>query len=279
MQYKEKLGWRQKLGAFFSRSRGPHCSVDSTHKELASIKQELAALQQACKIMELKQDSEKLDRLYLAFENAQRGDSQEIRQRLSVYLPSLAEQHYNTQQYPMLDIGAGRGEWLSLLREQGYRVKGVDLNAAMIKMCKSAGFEMEHADALTYLQNLPANSLSMVSAFHLIEHLPFVSLVKLVEEIYRVLIPGGMIILETPNPENIIVGTHTFYMDPTHLKPIPPSLAHFMLEHFGFFNVNILRLNPELSGNLFKGETELVCQLNHFFYGARDYAAIGFKIA
>ncbi len=56
-------------------------------------------------------------------------------------------------------------------------------------------------------------------------------------------------ILETPNPENLVVGTSTFYLDPTHHRPIPPQLLAFLPEYFGFKHIKILRLqeSPELA--------------------------------
>jgi hypothetical protein len=49
-----------------------------------------------------------------------------------------------------------------------------------------------------------------------------------------VLQPGGLLIMETPNPENLVVGANTFYLDPSHERPIPPPLLAFAAEHAGF---------------------------------------------
>jgi hypothetical protein len=61
-----------------------------------------------------------------------------------------------------------------------------------------------------------------------------------------VLQPGGVLILETPNPENLVVGTSSFYDDPSHLKPVSPKLLAFAIEFTGFSRHTILRLQePE----------------------------------
>jgi O-antigen chain-terminating methyltransferase len=91
----------------------------------------------------------------------------------------------------------------------------------------------ELMDALTALQQLPAQSQAVVSGFHVAEHIPFDSLLILVKEARRVLLPAGLLILETPNPENLIVGTSNFYLDPTHTKPLPPLLLEFLPEFVG----------------------------------------------
>jgi O-antigen chain-terminating methyltransferase len=97
-------------------------------------------------------------------------------------------------------------------------------------------------DALESLKQLQDGSASVVSAFHLVEHLPFDRVKDLVAECHRVLKPGGLLIMETPNPENFMVATHNFYLDPTHLRPIPPDLLAFVPEYLGYESVKILRL-------------------------------------
>jgi O-antigen chain-terminating methyltransferase len=85
-----------------------------------------------------------------------------------------------------------------------------------------------------------------VTAFHLVEHIGFDALRILVLDALRVLKPGGLLIMETPNPENIVVATKNFHMDPSHLKPLPPELLAFLPEHAGYERVKTIRLqeNP-----------------------------------
>ena len=62
---------------------------------------------------------------------------------------------------------------------------------------------------------------------------------------HRALAPGGILVLETPNPENVLVGACTFYMDPTHLRPVPPTLLRFLLEASSFEVLDVRRLHPD----------------------------------
>ncbi|MGT2491386.1 hypothetical protein ACU4GD_14795 [Cupriavidus basilensis] len=39
----------------------------------------------------------------------------------------------------------------------------------------------------------------------------------------RALAPGGSILIETLNPENLLVGSHTFYHDFSHRNPVTPT--------------------------------------------------------
>ena len=50
---------------------------------------------------------------------------------------------------------------------------------------------------------------------------------RLIEHARRVVQPGGVVLFETPNPENLVVGACNFYVDPTHRNPMPPALMAF----------------------------------------------------
>ncbi|ARU06586.1 hypothetical protein CCO03_02120 [Comamonas serinivorans] len=180
---------------------------------------------------------------YRAFEDRYRGSRELIGQRLLAYLPFIQPLQALHTPATALDLGCGRGEWLELLRREGWQAQGVDLDADMLADCTARGLNVAHADALSCLRAQADASLSVVSAFHVAEHLPFEALQALVAQALRVLRPGGLLILETPNPENLVVGTSGFYLDPTHLRPLPPRLLAFLPEHQGFARVCTLRLN------------------------------------
>lgn len=184
---------------------------------------------------------------YRAFEEKHRGSRDFIKHRLEVYLPFLANLRDLIGCNKALDLGCGRGEWLELLQEQGYQAVGVDIDDSMLEACRERGLEVKTYDAITYLEGLPDESLAVVSAFHLVEHIPFDALQVLVAEAKRVLQPGGLLILETPNPENLAVGACHFYLDPTHQRPIPPDLLIFTTEYAAFYRSKILRLQETKS--------------------------------
>ena len=193
------------------------------------------------------------DAFYLAFENEFRGDREEIKQRLRFYLPVIENTKAATGARSAVDLGCGRGEWLELLREHDYDGQGIDLNVCMVEECRSRGLRVEVADAITYLRALPAGSISLVTAFHLVEHLPFAELLDLFRETFRVLRPQGAAIFETPNPECPHVPSYSFYLDPTHRNPIPQELLCFCASQAGFGATRVERLQPHYEGNEFKG--------------------------
>jgi O-antigen chain-terminating methyltransferase len=192
---------------------------------------------------------------YRAFEDRYRGTREVIKQRLAAYQPFLstvaAQAAAAGRPATALDLGCGRGEWLELLGEQGVDARGVDLDDGMLAACRERGLAAEHADAVASLRARPDDSLDLVSAFHLVEHIPFDVLQTLIAEARRVLRPGGLLIMETPNPENLSVGATSFYLDPSHERPLPPLLLGFLTEYSGYARQRIVRLQeaPRLHGD------------------------------
>ena len=221
----------------------------------------------------------RLDSLYVFLEDNLRGSREEIKRRLKVYLPIIKKVDAGSKSFPIIDIGCGRGEWLELLKDAGLCTIGLDLNGTMIKICKDRGLNVIQDEALSYLTGLSDASMGAVTGFHLIEHYGFEFLIKLLEEILRVLKPGGLVILETPNPNNVLVGSCNFYLDPTHNKPLPSSLIKLVLESRGFNKVKIININPYSDDLKIKNnDLETSKRFNEYFYGPQDYAVVGYKI-
>ena len=187
---------------------------------------------------------------YRAFEERYRGSRALVKQRQEAYLPFIQPLKELYPECPVLDIGCGRGEWLELMIEKGFQAKGVDLDEGMLASCIALGLPAEQGEALATLKALPENSHAVVTGFHFAEHIPFPVLKDIVAEVARVLRPAGLLILETPNAENLVVGTNNFYLDPTHERPIPHLLLSFLAEYFGFARTKLLRLQENLNEDL-----------------------------
>ena len=219
-----------------------------------------------------------LDAFFAAFDERFRGRREEIKRLLRVYLPTLQEAKTKTGTGPIVDLGCGRGEWLELLQEEGFQARGVDQNHILVQECVGAGLDVVEGDLLTYLCSLPDLTIAGVTGFHIMEHLPFETLLKLFDETVRVLRPGGVAIFETPNPQNVLVSSQEFYIDPTHRNPLPGALVKFIAEVKGLDRVELLPLHPFPDAHRVReGDLEVTKRFNELFYGARDYAVIGWK--
>ena len=213
---------------------------------------------------------------YWEFQAAFRGTRDEIKERQKVYLPFFTGASQSPSQ-PVLDLGCGRGEWLELLSEAGIAASGVDVNEEMLSDCRARGLRVERGDALQRLRSTPSSSLGAVTAFHLVEHLSFDTLIELIDESVRVLRPGGLCLFETPNPANILVATQGFYLDPTHERPLPSPLLRYLVEARGFCDVRCEEVNPYPEWIGEQEEDSLEARFNRLVYGPRDYAVVASK--
>ena len=204
---------------------------------------------------------------YFQFENKFRGPKKNVLSRLEQYSQLVELISVKSRLLTSLDIGCGRGEWLGFCESKGFKSFGIENNLIMVKESRKAGFEVEDGDALHLLRKMPNDSFSLVSAFHLIEHLTFDYLKELLAECLRVMASGGVLLLETPSIDNISVSTKLFYTDPTHINPINPDALIYFLNNIGFdaakyFYINggpLQDSNPAHLTRLLNGIAQDIC--------------------
>lgn len=278
-----------RLGVHDAAISGLHTQADRDQRSLQALLDRLtvffgeAARSRQDKSGEERQGPSPLETQYASFEDAFRGGRAEIKKRVAHYLGTLKNAGIGSGDGLVLDLGSGRGEWLEVLTEQGYACRGVDLSRGMLEESRKRGYDVVETDALGYLRILDDGSVAAITSIHLVEHLPHPVLIDLLDESLRVLRPGGVLILETPNPENVRVGSCQFYMDPTHLHPIPPLLLQWVVRSRGFADPAIERLSEH------RGTPDLVPvsadvpgagqinQMIEWFTGPPDYAVIARK--
>jgi len=225
---------------------------------------------------------ETLSHKYVGFEDAFRGSTDAIERKLRGYLPVFAGAS------GVLDIGCGRGEFLALLRESGVAARGIDVNDAMVAVCREKGFEAEKADALTYLRGVPSGSLGGLFAAQVVEHLEPAYLTRLLEAAFEALRPGAPIVLETINPACWFAFFESYIRDITHVRPLHPDTLKFLLVASGFQQIEIRysapypeheKLQP-LPASAALGDSvdtlnANVEKINRLLFTYLDYAAIG----
>jgi SAM-dependent methyltransferase len=217
-----------------------------------------------------------LESFYFQLEERYRGTREEIKQRLLIYRNDLRAARERTGiNGPIIDIGCGRGELLEMVRDDGFHAIGIDTNDTQLEGARRHGVAVVHGDALDYLRTVGDHSVLAVTGVHVVEHIPFTDLVRLMQDVSRVLKPGGVAIFETPNPRNLIVGATTFHLDPTHVRPLPPEVMQILLETVGFDEVAQRPLHPSDTLDYMVSHHNLDKRIATLLFGPQDYAVIG----
>ena len=227
------------------------------------------------------------DEFYHCFEEKFRGSQETIKERLQIYIPYIQKHITDWGKANFIDVGSGRGEWLDILRENGaLNYVGVDFNARQNALCKARGHNVIQTDCIEYLKTIPENSIDLITGFQIIEHLCMSDLMELFRQSYRVLKHGGIILFETPNPRNLIVGANTFYIDPSHKHPLNPATVSFFAEWCGYKQIQYIDANsyPNWAGITIKSSNkeiqeiaDTINDINYQLYGPQDYAVMGIK--
>jgi len=220
------------------------------------------------------------DGLYTGFENRFRGSEEDIKRQQAPHLVRFRPGG------KILDLGCGRGEFLDLLKKNGFEGFGVDGNAQMVDLCLEKGLNGVKGDLLEVLSDWPDGSLDGIFSSQVIEHLPPAYLKKMVELSRAKLGPGGAILLETVNPTSVFALVHIYFLDLTHQRPVHPQALKFLLESSGFDGVEI-KYSAELgterlqtlpaadeASSLLNRDID---RLNDLLYAPANYAAIGRK--
>ena len=171
---------------------------------------------------------------YLSFENCFRGDEKKIISNLAHYNALIDVLMRTDSNHVFVDVGCGRGEWLQKWQGKVDRAVGIEIDADMIALGRAKGLDIIEADVLTGLDQFKDKSVSLITIFHVIEHINHEKLSKLLSACYRVLNDYGVLIIETPSIDNILVSTNSFYVDSTHISHINADRVQFLLQTKGF---------------------------------------------
>ena len=206
--------------------------------------------------------------VYALFEERFRGSPEEISERQRYYLDFLRE-----IPGPVLDVGSGRGEFLRLLAARGIAGTGIEANPLAVAASRQSGLQVEEADALEGLSQRSTGSLGAVVAFQVVEHWPPETIFRFLQESRRVLAPGGVLIVETINSDSLSA-LRAFYLDPTHVRPVPPEALRFLAEAAGFTDLRLEYRSPLSPSDRLDASTDNERKLNDLLFAPQDYALI-----
>jgi SAM-dependent methyltransferase len=164
---------------------------------------------------------------YAAFERAFVGDGGDVAARSARY------SDYFGATSDILDIGCGKGEFVRLLLSGGVTASGIDIDPEVVAAASAAGLPVQCADATTHLASLDDAVLGGVMLRQVVEHMTSDELLVVLHHIARVLRPGGVLIVETINPESWPVVSRWFPLDPTHVRLVHPQTLEFLMESNG----------------------------------------------
>ena len=206
--------------------------------------------------------------VYSLFEERFRGSPEAIAEKQRFYLPYL-----RGLPGPVLDAGCGRGELLKLLAAEGIPASGVEVNPISVETCRSMGLSVEQGDAVASLAARRDASLGAVVAIQVVEHWPAETTFAFLRDARRALAPGGVLIAETINSDSLSA-LRAFFLDPSHVRPVPPEALRFLAEAAGFEETRIELLAPMAPGDRLEETSQNDAKINRLLFGPQDYALI-----
>lgn len=273
----ERLGMQEEKLALELEDNGEDLSRIEAHLEL--LQSDMLALAGGPGAEDLRAVRSTLR--YRDFEDRHRGPVADVREMLRVYLP-----HFENRT-KVVDIGCGRGEFLSLLRDSGVTAYGVDSDEGMVNAGRAEGLDVVLEDAFDHLRGLETGAVDGIFCSQVAEHLETPKLLALLELCLAKLPPGGVIVMETPNPESLSILSRFFYTDLTHIRPIHPDALRWAMEAVGFEGVHVQRVQPVEEGVRLEAlPPELAAQegwaamaanidrLNGVLFGPQNFAAV-----
>ena len=207
---------------------------------------------------------------YARFAERFRGSEEHVKEQQKFYV------NYFKGRQQVLDIGCGRGEFLELMRKAGVPARGIDLSPESVEACRAKGLQAETADLFAYLESLPEATLDGIFCAQVVEHLPPARIPEMIRLAASRLVRGGVLVIETPNPECLAIFATYFYLDPTHTRPVPYPLLEFYMQEFGVGHAEIHRRSPAVES--IPALADLPESVRTALFGGLDYAIIGRKL-
>ena len=174
----------------------------------------------------------------------------------------------------LLDVGCGAGSLLQAARDNGWEAQGIDVSASAVSHSRNLGFEVFHGE-LNEAQ-LAKGQFDVITAVEILEHL--FDPAKVVNEIHRLLRPGGLFWLTTPNCRSLaarLMGLGWRVVSPPeHLQLFSVEGLRTLLLRAGFTEVQLKTSggNPiDLCRALKKREKDIQTPQENFDSVARNY--------
>lgn len=211
--------------------------VDIALQRLTELELEVRRIQRSA-VRAGSGDTEPIDIDWTDFGRRFRGSGPELTEHYADLVERLVEHG------PVLDVGCGSGFLVEALASRGTDARGVDTDADLVLAATRRGLDVTLQDAASALSASMPHSLGAVVMLHLVEHLPPSALPHVVRSAREALWDGGLLVLETPNAASLYAHSHSFWLDPTHVRMVPAAYLEMILAQAGFRDIEIIPRAP-----------------------------------
>ncbi|MEO5682376.1 MAG: class I SAM-dependent methyltransferase [Chitinophagaceae bacterium] len=152
--------------------------------------------------------------------------------------------HIDKKSLCILDVGCNTGRGGAMLKSlmPAAKIYGLDVVEERVGKVPENIYEKIIYKSLMDLEHEYDGLFDNVVAGEVVEHIAPDEIKKFLDTIYRILSPGGTILLTTPNPDSILVklGRTDVYNDPSHLSIMKSSVLEEKIAQAKFKNIKIL---------------------------------------
>jgi 2-polyprenyl-3-methyl-5-hydroxy-6-metoxy-1,4-benzoquinol methylase len=152
--------------------------------------------------------------------------------------------HIDRKSATILDVGCNTGRGGATLKEimPSSKIYGLEVVESRLGKVPDNVYEKVFYKSLMDMEKTYDNFFDYVVAGEVIEHISPNEMEKFISTIYRILQPGGMVLLTTPNPDALLVklGRKTVYNDPSHLSIMSSKILENKLFQSAFKNIKVL---------------------------------------
>jgi len=128
----------------------------------------------------------------------------------------------------ILEIGSGKGNFIKKLTEEGYKIKGIELNEKQVETGKKNGLNVERK----YLHEVN-ETFDVICSFQVFEHIP--NLDAIIKDAVKLLNKDGRLIFSVPNMDAFIkyndAGTLNF--PPHHINWFYHETYEYIASRYG----------------------------------------------
>jgi hypothetical protein len=180
-----------------------------------------------------------VEQLWAAYADALVEPASRAEARAACYLADIV----GTQSTkPVVDVGAGRGEWLEVLRKAGLDARGVDVGPVADDAVAAGVVAVD--DVVEHVRGLDRSSVGAVTAARVVGYLTAGEIVELVDLAALAIEPGGVLVIDLSDPVGAAAGTEPAVAVTVSDRHVGCGFLAFAVAARGFVDVELRRLAP-----------------------------------